>query len=198
MADLVQWNGTLISLRITCASNITHPTADDGMMYGSRHQYSGGSSNQFCLKNAAGDQGGVRQGGQDSNDLMVPVRKEHSGYNGIPSSLNNILRSRDGYNIPCAKCKYAKSCFMEVGVAECPSGYHKMYTGYVHGQHISHRGNQNRICLDKNPVSDTCEFVLPGDVKHASCTRLVRVEAATVRVSHRPCRFGAEAGQPVA
>jgi hypothetical protein len=144
----VQWGARAC----TAASGASVVKLYDGMMYGSRHQYSGGSPNQFCLKNAAGDQGGVRQGGHDSNDLMVPVRKEHSNYNSMPS-LGNQWRQRDGYNIPCAKCKYAKSCFMEVGVAVCPSGYFKMYTGYLHGQHISHSGGQNRICLDKNPAS---------------------------------------------
>ena len=56
--------------------------------------------------------------------------------------------------MPCAKCKYAKSCFEEAGVAECPSGYHKMYTGYLFGGHQGHHGNNDRICIDKNPAND--------------------------------------------
>lgn len=145
----VQWGARAC----TAASGAAVVKLYDGMMYGSRHQYAGGSGNQMCLKNAAGDQGGQRQGGHDSNDLFVPVRKDHSNYNNLPSR-NNLLKAREGWNIPCAKCKYAKSCFMEVGVAQCPSGYHKMYTGYLHGQHISHHGNNNRICLDKNPADN--------------------------------------------
>ena len=129
---------------------------DIGIAYGSRYNYAGGGSNQLCLKNAAGDQGGVRQGGQDSNDMVVPLRHEHANYNNLPSR-NNMLKARNGWNIPCAKCKYAKSCFNEVGVAECPSGYHKMYTGYMHGGHEGHHGNNDRFCLDKNPADNDCE-----------------------------------------
>ena len=130
--------------------------ADIGITYGSRHNYAGGGSTNLCLKNAAGDQGGVRQGGQDSNDMVVPLRHEHANYNNLPSR-NNMLKARNGWNIPCAKCKYAKSCFNEAGVAECPSGYHKMYTGYMHGGHEGHHGNNDRFCLDKNPADDACE-----------------------------------------
>ena len=67
----------------------------------------------MCLKNAGGAQGGHRQGGQDSNDYIVPLRHSHTDYNNLPSR-NNILRSRHDWIIPCAKCKYAKSCFEEV------------------------------------------------------------------------------------
>ena len=130
--------------------------ADDGIVYGSRHNYNGGGSTNLCLKNAAGDQGGVRQGSQDSNDMVVPLKREHADYNNLPSR-NNLLRSRNSYVIPCAKCQYAKSCFEETGVAECPNGYHKMYTGYMFGGHESHRGNNDRICIDKNPASNDCE-----------------------------------------
>ena len=35
----------------------------------------------MCLKDASGTQGGVQQGGQDSNDFVVPMRREHSNYN---------------------------------------------------------------------------------------------------------------------
>ena len=66
-------------------------------------------------------------------------------------SANNIWRAKDGWIIPCAKCEYRKSCFMESGVAECPTNYHKMYTGYLHAGHQGHHGNNDRICIDKNP-----------------------------------------------
>jgi len=125
----------------------------DGVTYGTRHQYSGGGGNELCLKNSAGDQGGVRQGGQDSNDMIVPMRLDHTNYNAIPSR-NNLIRSRQGWIVPCAKCKYAKSCFEESGVAECPSGYHKMYTGYMFGGHQSHSGNNDRLCIDRNPADN--------------------------------------------
>ena len=130
--------------------------ADDGIMYGTRHNYNGGGGNQLCLKNAAGDQGGVRQTSHDSNDVVVPVRRDHANYNQLPSR-NNIMRARDDWTVPCAKCKYAKSCFMESGVPECPSGYHKMYTGYLHGGHQGQHGNNDRICIDKNPANNDCE-----------------------------------------
>jgi len=125
----------------------------DGITYGTRHNYNGGGVTQLCLKNSNGDQGGHRIGGQDSNDNIVPMRREHSDYNGLPSR-NNIFRAKNGWIIPCAKCKYAKSCFEESGVAECPTGYHKMYTGYLHGAHQDHHGNNNRICVDKNPADN--------------------------------------------
>ena len=130
--------------------------ADTGIMYGSRHNYNGGGDTNLCLKDAAGDQGGVRQGGQDSNDFVVPVRRDHANYNNLPSR-NNILRARDNWIVPCAKCKYAKSCFEEAGVAECPSGYHMMYTGWLFGAHQSHHGNNDRVCIDKNPANNDCE-----------------------------------------
>jgi len=41
----------------------------------------GGGSTLLCLKDASGTQGGVQQGGQDSNDFVVPMRREHSNYN---------------------------------------------------------------------------------------------------------------------
>ena len=129
----------------------------DGITAGSRHNYGGGGGNALCLRNAAGAQGGHRQGGQDSNDYVVPLRRSHANYNQLPSR-NNIFRAKDNWIVPCAKCKYAKSCFMEAGVADCPSGYHKMYTGYLYGQHIHHTGSQNRICLDKNPADNDCEL----------------------------------------
>ena len=125
-------------------------------MYGSRHNQAGGGSTNLCLKNAGGEHGGVRQGGQDSNDNIVPLRRSHSNYNGLPSR-NNLLRSRDNWIIPCAKCKYAKSCFEESGVAECPRGYNMMYTGYLHGGHEGHGGNNDRICIDKNPADNDRE-----------------------------------------
>ena len=134
--------------------------ADIGIMYGSRHNYNGGGDTNLCLKDAAGDQGGVRQGGQDSNDFVVPVRRDHANYNNLPSR-NNILRARDNWIVPCAKCKYAKSCFEEAGVAECPSGYHMMYTGWLFGAHQSHHGNNDRVCIDKNPANNDCERDLP-------------------------------------
>ena len=59
--------------------------------------------------------------------MVVPIRREHANYNSLPSR-NNIFRARDNWVVPCAKCKYAKSYFMESAVPECPSGYHKMYT----------------------------------------------------------------------
>ena len=89
--------------------------------------------------------------------MMVPMRREHSNYNNLPSR-SNIFRAKNGWIIPCAKCKYAKSCFEESGVAECPSGYHKMYTGYLHAGHQGHHGNNNRICVDKNPRDNDCKF----------------------------------------
>ena len=149
--------------------------ADDGVACGSRHNYAGSAGNQMCLKNAAGAQGGVRQGGQNSNDMVVPLRRSHAGYNGLPSR-NNLLRSRDDRIIPCAKCKYAKSCFMEAGVAECPSGYHKMYTGYLFGGHQGHHGSNDRICIDKNPADNDCEVypqlvTWPGSAK-VGCARI--------------------------
>ena len=134
--------------------------ADDGIMYGSRHNYNGGGANQLCIKNAAGDQGGVRQGSQDSNDMVVPVRRDHANYNNLPSR-SNILRARDNWVVPCAKCKYAKSCFMESAVPECPSGYHKMYTGYLFGGHEGNHGNNNRVCIDRNPADQDCEATGP-------------------------------------
>ena len=129
-------------------------------MYGTRHNYNGGGANQLCIKNAAGDQGGVRQGGQDSNDMVVPMRRDHCNYNNLPSR-NNIWRAKDNWVIPCAKCKYAKSCFMESAVPECPSGYHKMYTGYLFGGHEGNHGNNNRVCIDRNPADQDCEATGP-------------------------------------
>ena len=157
---------------------------DDGIVYGSRYQYSGGGSTNLCLKNAAGDQGGVRQGGQDSNDQIVPLRRSHSGYNGLPSR-NNLLRARDNYVIPCAKCKYAKSCFEETGVAECPSGYHKMYTGYTHGGHEGHHGNNNRFCLDKNPQNNDCEGL---NLAGPCCAKRCSLLQSLLRLSPKPTR----------
>jgi len=148
--------------------------ADDGVTYGTRHQYSGGGSNELCLKNSAGDQGGVRQGGQDSNDMIVPLRQGHSNYNGLPSR-NNILRAKESWIIPCAKCKYAKSCFMEAGVAECPTGYHKMYTGYMFAGHQGHSGNNDRICVDKNPADTDCEVYPACDVNRLCLQSLLRL-----------------------
>ena len=123
----------------------------------------------MCLKNAAGDQGGVRQGGQDSNDMMVPLKRNHANYNGIPSR-NNIFRAKDNWITPCAKCKYAKSCFLEVGVAECPSGFHKMYTGYMFGGHETHHGNNDRFCMDKNPANNDCKGL---NLAGPCCAKLV-------------------------
>ena len=133
----------------------------------------------MCLKNAAGAQGGVRQSHQDSNDMIVPLRRSHAGYNQIPSR-NNIFRAKDNWIIPCAKCKYAKSCFEEAGVAECPSGFHKMYTGYLFGGHQSHSGNNNRICIDKNPANDDCEGC-PACVTWPGCAVLREVGCACGR-----------------
>jgi hypothetical protein len=143
----IQWG----SRACTAPGGVTTLKLYDGITYGTRHNYNGGGGNQLCLKNANGDQGGQRQGGEDSNDMMVPMRREHSNYNNLPSR-RNIFRAKDGWIIPCAKCKYAKSCFEESGVAECPTGYHKMYTGYLHAGHQGHHGNNNRICVDKNPA----------------------------------------------
>ena len=137
--------------------------ADDGVTAGSRHNYRGGGGNSMCLKNAAGAQGGHRQGGQGSNDMIVPLRISHTEYNQLPSR-NNLLRARNNWITPCAKCKYAKSCFEEAGVAECPSGYHKMYTGWLFGGHTGHSGNNNRICVDKNPANNDCEGCPACDV----------------------------------
>jgi hypothetical protein len=143
----IQWGAR----RCTAAAGVSVVKLYDGVMYGSRHNRQS-SANQLCLKNAAGAQGGVNQGGRESNDVLVPIRKEHSNYNQMPSA-GNVWRSREGYVIPCSKCKYHKSCFMETGVAGCPSGYHQMYTGYMHGEHDGHPGNNLRVCLDKNPTS---------------------------------------------
>ena len=41
----------------------------------------GGGSTILCLKDASGTGGGVNQGGQDSNDFVVPMRREHANYN---------------------------------------------------------------------------------------------------------------------
>jgi hypothetical protein len=142
----IQWGAR----RCTAAAGATVVKLYNGVMYGSRHNQRGSANNQ-CLKDANGAQGGHQQDGRESNDILVPLRKEHSNYNSLPS-LNNVFRQRDGYNIPCAKCKYHKSCFLEVGVAGCPANYHQMYTGWMHGQHQSHHGNTDRVCLDKNPT----------------------------------------------
>jgi hypothetical protein len=146
----IQWGTKLCT---SPAANVAVVRLYDGIAYGSRHNDQGGGSTNMCLKNAAGDQGGQRQGGQDSNDMVVPLRRDHAGYSNLPSR-NNLMRSRDGYVIPCAKCQYAKSCFMETGVAVCPNGYHKMYTGYMFGGHSTHRGNNDRFCIDKNPQNN--------------------------------------------
>ena len=37
----------------------------------------GGGGNQLCLKDVPGTGGGVQQGGHDSNDFVVPTRREH-------------------------------------------------------------------------------------------------------------------------
>ena len=144
------------------------PVADDGYVFGTRHNYAGGGSTNMCLKNVAGAQGGVVQGGQNSNDAVVPLKREHANYNSLPSR-NNLLRSRNSWIIPCAKCKYAKSCFAEVGVPECPSGYHKMYTGYMFGGHEGHNANNDRFCIDKNPADNDCEGL---NLAGPCCTKL--------------------------
>ena len=127
--------------------------------------------------------------------MVVPLRHEHSNYNRLPSR-NNLLRSREGWNIPCAKCKYAKSCFNEAGVADCPSGYHKMYTGYMFGGHEGHHGNNDRFCLDKNPTDNDCEGYIHSciaRVRKVACTCLcllghgLTVSAGNLRVGAGGC-----------
>jgi hypothetical protein len=171
MADVTQTLNSSIQVAITAANNAATPsvyvqwgqkrctspannvavrTLYSGIVYGSRHNDQGGGSTNLCLKNSAGAQGGVVQSHQDSQDYIVPLRRDHANYNRLPSN-QNTLRARDNWVIPCAKCAYAKSCFTETGVAECPTGYHKMYTGYMFGGHMGHRGNNDRFCIDKNP-----------------------------------------------
>ena len=167
--------------------------ADIGIAYGSRHNYNGGGSTNLCLKDAAGDQGGVRQGGHDSNDFVVPIKRDHCNYNNLPSR-NNLLRARDNWVLPCAKCKYAKSCFMETGVAECPSGYHKMYTGYLFGGHQGHHGNNDRVCVDKNPANSDCE----GDLPSLNRRDAVAVQSLSLPDSTGQLRHGVWVNQRVA
>ena len=109
----------------------------------------------------------------------------------MPSN-QNIFKARDGWIIPCAKCEYAKSCFMESGVADCPRSYHKMYTGYLHAGHQGHHGNNDRICIDKNPdSSDYNEGGGWGAHMYATLSRDASVGSRGGRVAlacHQCCR----------
>ena len=62
-----------------------------------------------CLKNAGGDAGGHRTGG-DSADIIIPVRTDHTSY------TNNAVPDRI---IPCARCLYTKTCYLENGIDGC-------------------------------------------------------------------------------
>ena len=66
----------------------------------------------LCLKNAGGDHGGIRTGG-DSADIIMPVRIDHNNY------VNNVVPQRP---IPCARCMYSKTCYLEVGIDGCQAG----------------------------------------------------------------------------
>ena len=104
------------------------------------------------------------------------------------------MRARDNWVLPCAKCKYAKSCFMETGVAECPSGYHKMYTGYLFGGHQGHHGNNDRVCVDKNPANSDCE----GDLPSLNRRDAVAVQSLSLPDSTGQLRHGVWVNQRVA
>jgi len=70
---------------------------------------SNGGGIMLCLKNVAGDAGGYRTGG-DSADIIMPVRADHRSYTG------NAFPDRP---IPCARCLYSKTCYLEVGIDGC-------------------------------------------------------------------------------
>lgn len=116
----------------------------DGFTWGAHHDSNGGGI-MLCLKNVAGDAGGFRTGG-DSADIIMPVRADHRSYTG------NAFPDRP---IPCARCLYSKTCYLEVGIDGCQArGYERMYFGMLFGGHMGHRANNNRICVDQNRDGD--------------------------------------------
>jgi hypothetical protein len=136
-----QWGSKMC----TATGGLTVTKHFDGWTFGSIHDRNGGGGVMQCLKNAGGSQGGRPTGG-DSADIIVPIILDHVSY------TNNAVPQRP---IPCAKCLYTKTCYLETGVATCQaSGYRSMYFGMLFGSHEGHGGNNNRVCVDTERDSD--------------------------------------------
>lgn len=134
--------------RKTCSkptgSSIVTTRLHTGFLWGSYHNQPGGGTKNLCLEDSRGTHGGWTEGG-DGRDRMRPLAI-HSGNNVCQSC---ILRSQANNRVvPCAMCVADRSCFSYHGNTGCPGDYETMYSGYYYGPHFSHRGNNERECID--------------------------------------------------
>jgi len=111
-----------------------------GFAWGGYHDHRGGAE-PMCLK-AGGGRNGAGAYGDDSQNLMYPLRTEG------PSPQNgNIQNNR---LIRCAVCKIEKHCYLESGINGCGSTeYEAIYSGSYYGGYHDHVSNNGRICLDR-------------------------------------------------
>lgn len=122
-----------------------------GYLWGSGHNYQGGGNQNLCLQNSGGAHGGTIRNGWDPRDRIIPLRAESGHY----ACENCVLRQRQGYTVPCAKCVVESQCYLDYGEAGCPNGWGAMYSGYLFGAYRHHHGNNERTCIDKDgPTSD--------------------------------------------
>lgn len=139
--------------RKTCTAPAGHRATKlwHGYLWGSGHNYQGGGNQNLCLQDSGGAHGGTIRNGWDPRDRMIPLRAESGHY----ACENCVLRRREGYTVPCAKCVTEAQCYVDQGEANCPTGWSSMYKGYLFGGYRHHHGNNERTCIDSSgPTGD--------------------------------------------
>lgn len=117
----------------------------EGWLFSTQHNNAGGGVENLCLIDAPGAQGGHQTGGW--HDTIRPIRIEHAGH------YEGGLRQVGSRIVPCSTCYYPKTCYQEWGYNGCSmEGYSPIYTGFGIGAYHNHGGNNDRICVDRNPV----------------------------------------------
>jgi len=111
-----------------------------GYAWGGHHDHRGGAD-AICLKSGGGNNG-AKADGDDSQNLMYPMRIEGPSPQNGNIQVNRLIR--------CAVCKIEKHCYLESGInGRGSSEYEAIYSGSYYGGYHQHVSNNGRICLDK-------------------------------------------------
>eukprot|EP00043_Microstomoeca_roanoka_P017430 m.181663 g.181663 ORF g.181663 m.181663 type:complete len:487 (-) comp16632_c1_seq1:338-1798(-) len=108
-----------------------------GVTYGAHHGHNG-AAGTVCVPE--GPNGGTETG-TSSLDLLYPLSLDYT-------HGTSLIAYR---TIRCARCFATKrNCFRMEGRPTCPSGFVRMYEGYLAGSHYTHAARSGRICINSS------------------------------------------------
>ena len=140
--------------RTTCPNNTGAELLYGGIAGGSHYTHSGGGANYLCLPKVP----------QYLSTAVPPDPDRSYLYGAEYESVNNIFRSKNEHNVPCAVCyTSAKSTKLMIPAqTTCPKSWTTEYVGYLMAERYTNARNSVYECVDKNPES------IPGSTSNVN------------------------------